>query len=186
MDGEQAEGQITRLLARARVGDPQALGDVYTSLYDELKQAAHQQLRRLRGPLEATELVHEAYVKLVGGAALSARDRHHLLAMSARAMRQVLVDKARQAYARKRDGGYALTLTTQLESGEQAVFEVLALDELLGSLRQIDERAAQVVELRYFGGYSESEIAQILDVVERTVRRDWRRARVFLLEELEK
>ncbi|MFT3763227.1 MAG: ECF-type sigma factor [Pseudoxanthomonas sp.] len=187
MGGEQGEGQVTRLLARARAGDPQALGDAYASVYDELKLAARQQLRRLRGPLETTALVHEAYLKLAGRAALSATDRHHLLAMSARAMRQVLVDQARHAHALKRDGGAeALTLTARLESGDQAVFEVLALDELLSSLRRIDERAAQVVELRYFGGYSESEIAGILEVTERTVRRDWRKARAFLLAELEK
>ena len=186
IDGEQNEGQVTRLLARARAGDSRALGDAYAAIYDELKLAARQQLRRRRRTLDTTVLVHEVYIKLVGNVALDAKDRHHLLAMSARAMRHVLVDHVRQAHAQKRDARDPLTLTDQLASGERAVFEVLALDELLTSLRQIDERAAQVVELRYFGGYSESEIAAILDVVERTVRRDWRKARVFMLAKLDK
>ena len=186
IDGEQNEGQVTRLLARARAGDSRALGDAYAAIYDELKLAARQQLRRRRRTLDTTVLVHEVYLKLVGNVALDAKDRHHLLAMSARAMRHVLVDHVRQANAQKRDARDPLTLTDQLASGERAVFEVLALDELLTSLRQIDERAAQVVELRYFGGYSESEIAAILDVVERTVRRDWRKARVFMLAKLDK
>lgn len=186
MDGERNEGQVTRLLARAQAGDSGALGEAYAAIYEELKLAAHQQLRRRRRTLDTTILVHEVYIRLVGNAALKAKDRHHLLAMSARAMRHVLVDHVRQANAQKRDAGDPLTLTGQLASGERAVFEVLALDELLTALREIDERAAQVVELRYFGGYSESEIAAILDVVERTVRRDWRKARAFLLAELGK
>jgi RNA polymerase sigma factor (TIGR02999 family) len=184
MNGEHNDGQVTRLLARARDGDARALGDAYAALYEELKVAARQQLRKRRQSLDTTILVHEVYLKLVGNAEIEPKDRHHLLAMSARAMRQVLVDHVRQAHAQKRDGGSPLTLSDELESGERAVFEVLALDELLTALREIDERAAQVVELRYFGGYSESEIAAILGVVERTVRRDWRKARAFLLAEL--
>ncbi len=186
MIGEQNDGQVTRLLARARDGDARALGDAYAVLYEELKIAARQQRRRRRQSLDTTVLVHEVYLKLVGDADIEPKDRHHFLAMSARAMRQVMVDHMRQAHAQKRGaGGSPLTLPEQLESGERAVFEVLALDELLTALREIDERAAQVVELRYFGGYSESEIAAILDVVERTVRRDWRKARAFLLAELD-
>jgi len=107
--------------------------------------------------------------------------------MSARAMRQVLVDHARIAHAQKRGGGVdALTLTARLGGDERAVVEVLALDELLDALQQADARAAQIVELRYFGGYEETEIAQMLGLSERTVRRDWRTARAFLLAELGK
>lgn len=184
-----AEGgvvEVTRLLQRARDGDAQALGAAYAAVYAELKRAAHMQLRRGRGPLETTALVHEAYLKLAAGAALAANDRHHLLALSARAMRQVLVDQARHAQAHKRGSGQAaMTLTASLASGEQAVVEVLALDELLGTLHKVDPRAAQIVELRYFGGYEEEEIAAMLGLSARTVRRDWRRARAFMLAELE-
>ena len=100
-------------------------------------------------------------------------------------MRQVLVDHARNANAQKRGAGeHALTLTASIGSGERAVVEVLALDELLGALHKVDARAAQIVELRYFGGYEENEIAEMLGISYRTVRRDWRSARAFLLAEM--
>lgn len=178
---------VTELLQRARQGDAAAADAAFASVYSELKRVAHAQLRRERGGVDTTMLVHEAYLKLAGGAVVSANDRSHLLAISARAMRQVLVDQARSAHADKRGGGQApVTLTARLGSGERAIVEVLALDELLGALHDADARAAQIVELRYFGGYEESEIAQMLDISVRTVRRDWRAARAFLLAELEK
>ena len=172
------------LLARARAGDGAALGAAYSALYEELKRAARLQLRRMHDNFDTTALVHEAYLKL-GGAQLAAQDRNHLLALSARAMRQVLVDDARARKADKRGGGQdALTLTSALGNGEAAAIEVLALDELLASLHAVDERAAQIVELRYFGGYSEIEIAGMLGISDRTLRRDWRKARAFLLAEM--
>ena len=179
------DAPVTQLLARARNGDAQALGSAYSAVYDELKRAARAQLRRMRDGFQTTALVHEAYLKLANGADLKAVDRNHLLALSARAMRQVLVDDARARKADKRGGGQdALTLSAAQGSGEAAAVEVLALDELLTGLHSLDERAAQIVELRYFGGYEESEIAQLLDISERTVRRDWRKARAFLLAEM--
>ena len=172
------------LLARARAGDGAALGAAYSALYEELKRAARLQLRRMHDNFDTTALVHEAYLKL-GGAQLAAQDRNHRLALSARAMRQVLVDDARARKAEKRGGGQdALTLTSALGSDSTAVVEVLALDELLSALHRLDERAAQIVELRYFGGYSEIEIAQMLGISDRTLRRDWRKARAFLLAEM--
>ena len=177
--------EVTVLLARARAGDAQALGAAYAAVYEELKRAARAQLRRMRDDFQTTALVHEAYLKL-GGAQLAAQDRNHLLALSARAMRQVLVDDARARKADKRGGGQdALTLTASLGNAERAAVDVLALDELLGALHTLDERAAQIVELRYFGGYEEAEIAQMLGLSDRTVRRDWRKARAFLLAELQ-
>ena len=177
--------EVTVLLARARAGDAQALGAAYAAVYEELKRAARAQLRRMRDNFQTTALVHEAYLKL-GGAQLAAQDRNHLLALSARAMRQVLVDDARARKADKRGGGQdALTLTASLGNAERAAVDVLALDELLGALHTLDERAAQIVELRYFGGYEEAEIAQMLGLSDRTVRRDWRKARAFLLAELQ-
>ena len=182
---DASDAPVTQLLARARAGDAQALGAAYSALYDELKRAARAQLRRMRDAFETTALVHEAYLKLAGGAQLTAVDRNHLLALSARAMRQVLVDDARARKADKRGGGQdALTLTSALDTGEAAAIEVLALDELLASLHAVDERAAQIVELRYFGGYSEIEIAGMLGISDRTLRRDWRKARAFLLAEM--
>ena len=177
--------EVTVLLARARAGDAQALGAAYAAVYEELKRAARAQLRRMRDDFQTTALVHEAYLKL-GGGQLAAQDRNHLLALSARAMRQVLVDDARARKADKRGGGQdALTLTASLGGVEKVAVDVLALDELLASLHTLDERAAQIVELRYFGGYEETEIAQMLGLSDRTVRRDWRKARAFLLAELQ-
>ena len=177
--------EVTVLLARARAGDAQALGAAYAAVYEELKRAARAQLRRMRDNFQTTALVHEAYLKLAGGAQLAALDRNHLLALSARAMRQVLVDDARARKADKRGGGQdALTLTASLGGVEKVAVDVLALDELLASLHTLDERAAQIVELRYFGGYEETEIAQMLGLSDRTVRRDWRKARAFLLAEM--
>lgn len=179
------QAEVTQLLARARAGDAQARDAVYSAVYEELKHAARAQLRRMRDAFQTTALVHEAWLKL-GGAQMAAIDRNHFLALSARAMRQVLVDDARARKADKRGGGQeALTLTARLDSGERAAVEVLALDELLQRLHKLDERAAQIVELRYFGGYEETEIAAMLGLSDRTVRRDWRKARAFLLAEMD-
>ena len=179
------DAPVTQLLARARNGDAQALGTAYSAVYDELKRAARAQLRRMRDGFQTTARVHEAYLKLANGADLKAVDRNHLLALSARAMRQVLVDDARARKADKRGGGQdALTLTASSGGGDAAAVEVLALDELLASLHKLDERVAQIVELRYFGGYSEIEIAGMLGISDRTLRRDWRKARAFLLAEM--
>lgn len=183
---ESDRAPVTQWLERARAGDAQALDAAYAAVYADLKRAAHLQLRRERAPLDTTVLVHESYLRLAGGAGLASVDRNHLLALSARAMRQVLVDHARHAHAQKRGGGQAaLTLTTGIGADARAVTEVLALDELLEALHRVDARAARVVELRYFGGYEEHEIAAMLDVSVRTVRRDGRNARAFLLAEMD-
>jgi len=184
MDPAPHQAEVTMLLAQARAGDVHALGAAYSAIYEELKRAARSQLRRMNDAFQTTALVHEAYLKL-GGAQLAAQDRNHLLALSARAMRQVLVDDARARKADKRGGGQdALTLTASLGHGDAAAVEILVLDELLGSLHDLDERAAQIVELRYFGGYSELEIAEMLGISDRTLRRDWRKARAFLIAEM--
>ncbi len=178
--------EVTVLLERARAGDRLALDAAYAAVYAELKRAARAQLRRMHDRFQTTALVHEAYLKLAGSVQVTATNRNHLLALSARAMRQVLVDDARARKADKRGGGKdALTLSTALASGEQAAIEVLALDELLASLHELDKRAAQIVELRYFGGYAETEIAEMLGISDRTLRRDWRKARAFLLAEMQ-
>ena len=185
MSAESQQPEVTILLARARAGDRSALDAAYAAVYAELKRAARLQLRRVHGQFQTTALVNEAYLKLANAAQLTATDRNHLLALSARAMRQVLVDDARARQSDKRGGGREpVTLTARVDAGERAAIEVLTLNELLESLHKADERAAQIVELRYFGGYSETEIAQMLDISERTLRRDWRKARAFLLSEM--
>ena len=177
---------ITEWLARGAGGDAGALDAAWTALYDQLKHIAHRQLRG-GGPLQTTALVHEAWLKLAGNTHLAPLNRQHLLALSARAMRYVLVDHIRTTHAGKRGGGQDLTLTSDAGAVTNAALEVdvLTLNRLLDCLHQLDNRAAQVVELRYFGGYEDREIAEVLAISESTLRRDWRRARAFLMAELQ-
>ena len=175
---------VPELLARAREGDPQAVDALYQQLYPELRRMAH---ARLHGGgdvlLDTTALVHESYERLAGQAGLSFADQAHFLAYAARAMRSVLVDAVRERLAEQRGGGAShLALTTGL--GERLAApdapELLRVHEALEELAGIEPRLAQVVELRYFGGLANDEIAAALAVGLRTVERDWERARSFL------
>jgi RNA polymerase sigma factor (TIGR02999 family) len=177
-------GEVTRLLAAARDGESEALDRLLPLVYDELRGMARGRLglERAGHTLRATELVHEAYLKLAGGGAAAASDRAHFLAIASRAMRQVLVDHARKRQAAKRGGEWE---QTTLGNGNDAMHfrpdEVLALDD---ALEQLEPRQRQVVEYRFFGGLEEKEIAELLGVTERTVRRDWVKARAWLYREL--
>ena len=178
---------VTQLLAQARAGSPGARDAAYELVYAELKRLAHRQLRaRGAATLCTTALVHEAYVRL-SGAEVTPHDRRHLIALGARAMRFVLVDHARRAMALKREGQLQ-TLSVSNDYADNAdaarVTDILALDQALQRMSDLDARLAQVVEWRFFGGMSETEIAAELGVTERTVQRDWRRARAFLHAEL--
>jgi RNA polymerase sigma factor (TIGR02999 family) len=172
-------GDVTRLLAAVRSGDRDAVDRIVPLVYEDLRALARRQLGRERGArtLNATALVHEAYVKMAAGG-FDAMDRSHFLAIAARAMRQVLVDDARRRLAQKRGGGAAMT-TLHDGSGalEVRAEEMLALD---AALEQLDERQRRVVEYRFFGGLEEQEIAEVLGVSVRTVRRDWVKARAWL------
>lgn len=160
---------------------------MFPVVYAELKRIAHRQLRDVgaNDTLSTTELVHEAYLKLSRGADSSWESRAHLFGAASRAMRQVLVDFARRRNAEKRGGtGSPVTLRSSDAAFDVQLDEMLALDAALDRLNSVDERLRQVVELRFFGGLPEAEIAAILGVTERTVERDWVKARLFLLEEL--
>jgi RNA polymerase sigma factor (TIGR02999 family) len=176
-----SSGEITRLLGLAREGDPKAVDRLFPLVYEELRRIARAQLHRSFSPptLQATGLVHEAYLKLVGGSALHAESRAHFLAIAGRAMRQVLVDQARLRRTQKRGGGWA---PTTLMDGHRAVevdfTEMLALNEAIEAL---DPRQRQIVEARFFAGLEETEIAVLLGVSERTVRREWVKARAWLV-----
>jgi len=175
---------ITVLLQRVRDGQPAARDELFAIAYDNLKRLAR---ARLRGggrntELDTTALVHEAYLRFVGSGELRAEDRRAFFAYASRVMRSVIVDSARERLAERRGGDMVhLTLTTQMADGMSADEEsILRVHEALTVLEAADPRLAQVVEMRYFGGYTEQEIADALDITDRTVRRDWEKARLLL------
>lgn len=177
-------GEVTRLLQAAGNGDQDALDRLVPLVYEDLRRLAHRQLGREGGghTLQTTGLVHEAYLKLAGGAGVGAANRAHFLAIAARAMRQVLVDYARRRKADKRGGGViAVTLEDGAQGMEVSTDDLLVLDDVL---EQLEPRQRQVVELRFFGGLEEKDIAEALEVSERTVRRDWVKARAWLYRSL--
>ena len=179
---------ITLWLDAAREGDRAALDRVLATLYQELHAMARRQLAgQLGHTLDATALVHEAYLKLVGRHAAQFDDRAHFFAYAASAMRSVVVDYARQRLAQKRGGDLhrVAELPEDLEGGVRLDEETLGLDAALTRLSAVDPRLAQVVELRYFTGLSELEIAALLKRSERSIRRDWQKARLFLLASLQ-
>jgi RNA polymerase sigma factor (TIGR02999 family) len=181
--------ELTALLISARQGDQQAAGQAFTLLYDDLRRLARSRLRQHQTMtlLDTTSLVHESYLKLVGNAGLAVEDRHHFFAYAARVMRSVIVDFARARLAERR-GGAADHVVLDTELGDKLAApenDVLRVHEALEVLAQADERLAQVVEMRYFGGMTELEIAEVLGMSERTVRRSWEKARLLLIAALE-
>jgi len=179
--------EITEWLDAAREGDRGALDHVLATLYHELHAMARRQLAGQQAhTLDATALVHEAYLKLVGRRTAQFDDRAHFFAYAASAMRSVVVDYARQRMAQKRGGNLhrVTELPEEVEGGLRLDEETLGLDTALTRLAAVDERLAQVVELRYFAGLSELEIAALLKRSERSIRRDWQKARLFLLASL--
>jgi RNA polymerase sigma factor (TIGR02999 family) len=173
-------GEVTGLLHAARAGDRDAQDRLLGLLYRDLRDIAARQLRREAGnrTLQATALVHEAYVKLAAGGIVPAADRVHFLAMAARAMRQVLVDRARRRRSSKRGGDWIrTTLSGHAGPMELDPLDVLALDR---ALEELEPRQRQVVELRFFAGLEEVEVAEVLGVSDRTVRREWVKARARL------
>jgi RNA polymerase sigma factor (TIGR02999 family) len=180
---------ISDLLHAHGSGDASAFERVVPLVYDELRRIARHHLRRTsRGvSLDTTGLVHEAYLKLAG-AGLRVEDRRHLLAVAARAMRQVIVSRARARAAQKRGGG-AVAVPIEEEAiaaaGPSAEW-LLALDDALLRLREHDERLVRIVECRFFAGFSEEETAQALDLSLRSVQRGWMKARAWLALELGK
>jgi RNA polymerase sigma factor (TIGR02999 family) len=163
--------------------DPEADSRVWRQVYQELRALAHRELLREHPghTLVTTDLVHEAYMKLVGKAQLAKRDRSHFLALACRAMRQVLVEYARRRNAEKRTPQKrAVPLREAMDVARTGPRDLLALDEALDRLSELNQRLAQVVELRFFGGFTTTETAEVLELSPRTVERDWTRARAYL------
>lgn len=177
--------EITTLLRAASAGDSQAADQVVALLYGELHRLARSRMRR-SGELtllDTTALVHESYLRIQQAGNRDFPDRQHFLGYAAKVMRTVVVDLVRARQADRRGGALALRVTLTTEIGDPAApqdDEILRVHEALDELASVDERLAKVVELRYFGGLTEAEIAACLGLTERTVQRDWHKARMFL------
>jgi RNA polymerase sigma factor (TIGR02999 family) len=178
------------LLSRAAGGDEKATSQLMPLVYDELRRLAASYLRRERPgqTLQATALVHEAYVRLISEKAHNWQNRTHFLAIAALSMRQILVQRARSRRAAKRGGDPArITLDEQLLPAAQNApdeIDLVALDAALDRLAALNQRQAKIVELRYFGGLSVEEAAETLRISPATVKRDWTLARAWLKREL--
>jgi RNA polymerase sigma factor (TIGR02999 family) len=176
-----SDNDVTRLLIDWRGGDDRALERLMPLVYEDLRDRAAAYLARERSDhtLQPTALVHEAFVRLVGQNSVDWQNRAHFLAVTARVMRQVLIDHARSRNAAKR-GGKRITLSNDLVMDEPKNVDVVALDAALVELEKLDERQARVVELRFFGGLSIEETSEVLGISPATVKREWRMARAWL------
>lgn len=184
MEGQAGMGEVTQLIERARGGDRGAFDRLFELLYPELREIAHRRLaRNLRdGEIDTTALVNECYLRFAQRQSVNAGDRAHFLAYAATVMRSIIVDAARQAQSERRGGGVGHeTLDTDLADRLAGpADEILDLDAAMRDLAAVDERLVRVVEMRYFVGLKDAEIAQALDLSERTVQRDWEKARLLL------
>ncbi len=186
---ERAPGasEVTRILQRWRAGDAETAGKLMPLVYDELRRVARHYLRQERSDhtLQATALVHEAYLRLVDGPSVNWEGRAHFYGIAARLMRQVLVDHARARNAAKRPGQAGkVRLDEARDLSSPAAPDLVALDDALQHLTQSHPRKGEVVELKFFGGLAAMEIAEVLQVSEKTVRRDWQFAKLWLCREL--
>ena len=182
---------VTELLVKWRSGDQAALQALLPLVYKELRDIAHRQLRRERSghTLQSTALVHEAYLRLMDQGPPETQNRAHFVAVAARLMRQILIDYARSRGAQKRGAN----LRVELEEGDDPAAmspkqgaDLVALDDALKNLSERDEQQAQIVEMRYFGGLTIDETAEVLKISPATVKRDWSMARAWLAREMQK
>lgn len=179
--------QITDWLQRISAGDRRAVDLLLPVVYDELRRLAESQLQQERSDhtLQATALVHEAYMRLIGQRNVVWENRAHFMAVAAQAIRRILVDHARARGSQKRGGGRAqISLDSELTYDDTHATDLIALDDSLGRLEERYPDQARVVELRFFGGLKTDEIAEVLGVSTRTVERYWQFARAWLFREM--
>ena len=184
---EEPGSDVTALLNRMRSGDREAGDRVAGLVYEELHRIASREMRHEREghTLQTTALVHEAYMRLAGSQSLEIQNRGHFFAVASQQMRRILVDHARSNGAQRR-GGSAIRVDLdklQIAAAERSI-DVILLDESLRELERLDPRAAKVVELRYFGGYTDKEVVDALGVSLATVRREWEFARSWLFDKM--
>lgn len=180
--------QVTRLLLEWSGGSDKALEELMPLVYEELRAMAGRYLSKQGGhTLQTTELIHEAYLKLAGSDGRNWENRAHFFGVAAQAMRHILVDYARSKARAKRGGSpLRITLEDHLYVTDERTDEIVALDDALNELEALDARKSKVVELRFFGGMNTDEIARVLGVSPNTVKRDWKFARSWLLNELQR
>lgn len=186
-DGRTATHDVTRLLVEWREGRQEALDALLPLVYEELRRIANRSLRRERGShtLQPTALVHEAFLRLLGQREVHWQNRAHFFAIASQIIRRILVDYARRRGAAKRGAGIETTaLEHEVAASATQPVDTLALDEALTRLAQRDHQQARIVEMRFFGGLTNDEIAEVLGVSSRTVMRDWNMARAWLYDEL--
>ena len=184
-----APGDVTQLLADLQDGRPDAAPQLIPLIYDELRRLARRQMRHERPDhtLQATALVHEAYLRLVNDSQRTWQNRTHFIAVAAQVMRRILVDHARARRTSKRGGApQRVPLEEALLFSEEQSDELVVLDEALERLARFDERQSRVVDLRFFGGLTVDETAEVLGVSSKTVERDWNVARAWLHREVSK
>jgi RNA polymerase sigma-70 factor (ECF subfamily) len=184
-------GEVTRLLYDLRSGKKDVEAQLFTVVYDELRRIAAGYLRRERPDhtLQPTALVHEAYLRLVEQPEQNWQNRAHFFGIGAHLMRQILVDHARKRDADKRGGGEAALALEDFDVAAPSVQrpeDLIALDDALCKLEELDHRQSRIVELRFFGGLTEEEISHLLGISVRTVKRDWSVARAWLYAEIKK
>jgi RNA polymerase sigma-70 factor (ECF subfamily) len=185
--GHRSSDDVTGLLARWRAGDETALQELLPIVHDELRRVARRQMagERPGHTLQPTALVNEAYLRLVNLKQIQWQDRAHFFAMGARLMRRILVDVARsRGYQKRGAGAKQVTFTQALDVADDQPTDIVALNDALDALAQVDARKSQVVELRFFGGLSVEETAEVLTVSRETVKRDWTFAKLWLLRQL--
>lgn len=178
---------VTRLLQEWKDGDATAVDRLFPMVYDELRRQARNYLNRERRnhTLQPTALVHEVYLRLASLDGTKWENRSHFYAISAITMRRILVDHARELAADKRGGGYErITFENLMIADEKKAVDLIELDDALSNLAKIEPRKARIVEMIFFGGLSQKEIADLLEINEKTVQRDWKFAKLWLYREL--
>jgi len=181
-------GAVTLLLGQLRAGKQDVAEQLAPLIYDELRRIASAQMRRERPDhtLQATAVVHEAYMRLAGEQEVPWQNRAHFFAIAAQTMRRVLLDYARQRHAGKRggEGARKVDIDAELLVGDDRLEDVIALDEVLGRLSEMDPEQGRIVELRFFAGLNVEETAEVMGISARTVKREWRSAKAWLSREL--
>jgi RNA polymerase sigma factor (TIGR02999 family) len=180
-----SEKPITQILVELKNGELTALDELLPLVYGELRRLANSYLKRERSDhtLQPTALVHEAYLRLVGQKSIEWQNRAHFFGVSARLMREILIEYARARGRQKRGGGDFKTIIAfddAVSFGNEKQLDVVAVDSALSKLEQLDERQARIVEMKFFGGMTIEEIAEVLEISPATVKREWSTAKLFL------